>query len=496
VKTVTRQILTFSIWIGMLAGSQLLAQQTNLDKRSSRTTPPKTMYVAQQQGTADQSGSIPTSPQPSQNLTPTPAAESQSPQSDSVPGTIFPGVVPSDQSPEAMVGDMMGVDNGLWEGCTEDNCCSVCGGGYCTPPLWYTEQGVRILSRSRPRRLALGTIFVEGVNPLTGAPAIVPDNILTTKTTNYDAAAGYNATVGRYLGRDSMDRDDFVEFSYWGMNTWVDTAQVQGTRVINDTYFAHHLISYGSLTSPFLTNAYQVSGSNNVNGFGVGGFNQADIQTFSVNSEMHNWELNLRLRPRGRPDQLVLHPNGRWRRECQPGTYMSYLVGLRYMTLGDGALWHGQGTVVDNGTSNFITADYNTRTENDLLGLQIGSDLMFRRCKWAWGVRAKMGPFVNFARDIQEIKNNAIGDPFNSVFLNTRLTAQKQIISLIGEVGFVATYKFKPNLMGRAAYDFMWINGLALGPEQFQFTDTPVAAINTNGSIFSHGLTLGLEWSW
>ncbi|MGD0519291.1 MAG: hypothetical protein ABSA26_17270, partial [Thermoguttaceae bacterium] len=85
---------------------------------------------------------------------------------------------------------------------------------------------------------------------------------------------------------------------------------------------------------------------------------------------------------------------------------------------------------------------------------------------------------------------------FNSVFLDSRLIAKKQIISLVGEVGFEATYKFKPNLMGRAAYDFMWINGLALAPEQYQFTTTPISAINTNGSIFSHGLSLALEWCW
>ena len=62
---------------------------------------------------------------------------------------------------------------------------------------------------------------------------------------------------------------------------------------------------------------------------------------------------------------------------------------------------------------------------------------------------------------------------YNTLDLNTRLTARKQIISLIGEVGFEATYRFKPNLMGRAAYDFMWVNGLALGPEQFQFNQRP-----------------------
>ncbi|MGA2060998.1 MAG: hypothetical protein ABSG67_10990 [Thermoguttaceae bacterium] len=500
-KTATRQILTFSIWIGMLAGTQLLAQQTNPIKQSAHIAPSKTIYVAQQQESTDQSSANSTSTGPSQNSAP--AAASQTQPSDSVPGTVFPGVVPSDQNLQAMPDNMQGaengmagVENGLWDGAEPGNCCAVCGGGYCTPPCWYLEQGARIITRSKPRNVGLGVIFVQGTNPTTGAAQIVPDDVLTTKNINYDAAVGYDATIGRYLGRDSMDRDDFLEFSYWGMNTWVDSDLVQGQRVTDNTHFPGQSITFGNLQSPFLNNAYLITGTNTVNGFGAGGFNQADLQTLTVNSEIHNWELNLCLRPRGRPDQLVVHPSGLCRRECQPGTYMSFLVGIRYMTLGDGALWHGQGTINDNGAINFITGDYNVRTENDLLGLQIGTDMMFRRCKWAWGMRAKVGPYVNFARDVQEIKNNAVADPFNSVFFDTRLVAQKQLISLIGQVGFEATYKFKPNLMGRAAYDFMWVNGLALGPEQFQFTDTPVSAINTNGSLFSHGLTLDLEWSW
>ncbi|MGD0383779.1 MAG: hypothetical protein ABSA77_09675, partial [Thermoguttaceae bacterium] len=140
-KTATWRILTFSIWIGMLAGTQLLAQQTILDKSSSHSTISKTVYVAQQQESTDQSNTNPTSPQPSlsstptitspqpsqnsipqnstpttttiqpsQNSTPTPAAASQTQQSDSVPGTMFPGIVPSDQKPEAMPENMAGVD--------------------------------------------------------------------------------------------------------------------------------------------------------------------------------------------------------------------------------------------------------------------------------------------------------------------------------------------------------------------------------------------------
>ena len=67
---------------------------------------------------------------------------------------------------------------------------------------------------------------------------------------------------------------------------------------------------------------------------------------------------------------------------------------------------------------------------------------------------------------------------------------------MIGEVGFEATYKFRPNLVGRAAYDFTWVSGVALAPEQLQFDTQPANRINANGLALFNGLTLGLEWLW
>ena len=472
-----------SIILGILAVSQLMAQQAYLDKLPLRSTPAKkSSYVAwQSEANTEPTTQSTNGLAPDPDSTTAPSSSSQTQESDTVPGTFFPGVLPSGESGEVSDCDMTGVENGLWEGCSPGNCCAVCGGGYCTPPLWYTEQGARVLARSRPRRVSLGQVDVQVTNPITGQPQIVTKVILNTRSINYDVAVGYNATIGRYLGRDAMDRDDFLEFTYWGMNTWVDSALARGTR-LTDTTTLGRRVEFGSIFTDFPVR--------------VGGFTRADLQTLTVNSEMHNWELNLRLRPRGRPDQLVLHPNGRWRRECQPGTYMSYLTGIRYMTIGDGAFWHSQGTINDNGVLHFITGDYDVLTENDLLGLQIGADLIFRRCKWSWGFRAKVGPYINFARNAQEIHNDPTGDPFASVFFNDRFTAIKQKAALIGEVGIEANYKFKPNLIGRAAYDFMWISGLALAPEQFQFTATPMSQINANGSIYSHGISLGLEWCW
>ena len=138
--------------------------------------------------------------------------------------------------------------------------------------------------------------------------------------------------------------------------------------------------------------------------------------------------------------------------------------------------------------------DYGIVTHNTLLGLQIGADMTFRKCRWAWGVNAKIGPYVNFSDQESMIDAYIDNQPQHNVY--QRLTASKCEASLVGEVGFEATYKFRPNLIGRAAYDFMWISGLALAPEQLQFVANPVNRVNGNGSIFSQGVSFGLEWLW
>jgi hypothetical protein len=450
---------------------------------------------------------------------------------------MFPGIVPSDQNPEAVADNMAGVENGLWDGAEPGNCCAVCGGGYCTPPLWYVEQGVEIMAHSRPRDA--GITYKWTIQYLTIGSQVTSEIVFSPYMSTHDAgfniAPGYDATIGRYLGRDSMDRDDFLEFTYWGMNTWSCSriyASGEGLldKIYRPTFPSGQLppvgtkrYNYGRLNTQFIVNATQPNGAlDPENDIGVVGFDGTEMHHFTMDSEMHNFELNVRLQPRGRPDQLVLNPNGRWQRECQPGTYMSYLVGLRYMTVGEGFHFHSEGHVTrdtltsyvpytnpntgvttynpvftPDDYSRFVTGDYNILTENDLLGLQIGAELMFRRCKWSWGVRAKAGPYVNFARNVKDIVNNPQDVPTLATF-NDRYSQQRQVAALVGEVGFEATYKFKPNLMGRAAYDFMWISGLALGSEQATWDLVPAAndTINTGGTIYSHGITLDLEWSW
>jgi len=364
--------------------------------------------------------------------------------------------------------------------CDVGCCCAVCGAGSCPPSAWYWRNDIRVLAASKVRNQTLTTEFL-GFDATTGEQIF--GSRLGTKSVDFDVAAGFATTIGRYLGRDSENRDQFLEFSYWGMNHWEVGRQVTGERIDTvDPADGITPVVIGSLFSPFDDE--------------IGGFNRADAHAIYYDLEVHNWEINARFVPRSGPDRLVLHPSGRWRRECTPGDYFSFLVGLRVMSLYEGFRWSSSGAVTVGGVPNAISGDYLVLTHNDLFGAQIGAEYTARRCKWHYGVRVKAGPYVNFADQRSRAVTSSAGDPFATEDLHFARSKRRDDAALIGEFGFFSSYKIKPNVIVHAAYDFMWVLGLARAPEQVLFQADPPVDLNTNGHTYFHGLTLGLEWCW
>ncbi len=490
--------LGVGVFCGVMAivvgSSAAFAQYQYVPKSVSRGLSGQPSYVARR--TADGATSEGTN-RGAAEAVPTPAPQAEGKQVAAEETGVYSDIAANGKSPLSATAEA-GEANDLWEGCDLGSACED-GGGYCNPPLWYTDQGARIMMRSRSRKWALANILTATTLSSTGATVYVPQQAFSTNDITYGAAPGYQATIGRYLGRDSMDRDDFLEFSYWGMNTWTAMSEATTDKVISapGTSFS---ASFGAMFSPFMNRhltygGYFSDGDVTSSAKGIAGFDRVSSMRVDVSTEIHDFELNMRLKPRGRPDQLVLHPDGRWRREAQPGWESSYLLGVRYFTLGDGFYWRSRGDVAYNSETYHTSGMYNVRTENDLLGLQVGGDWMYRQKKWEWGFRGKFGPYVNFARDIQEVYNDADGSPYTEPFTNGRFTARKQCVSMIAEIGMAATYKFDPHFAVKAGYDLMWISGLALSPEQLEF-DTPYSHIRTSGSMMTQGLSMSAEWTW
>ena len=108
-------------WIGLLANTQAVAQYGPVSP-------------------------VPQNAAPTQAVPGTPAMDANAQASNremaTAPGTTL----------QVPTNDWLAVDNGLWDGAAVGPCCSKCGGGSGCPPDWYTMQGVRIMSRSSPRK--------------------------------------------------------------------------------------------------------------------------------------------------------------------------------------------------------------------------------------------------------------------------------------------------------------------------------------------------------
>jgi hypothetical protein len=337
--------------------------------------------------------------------------------------------------------------------------------------IWYTSADFLVIRRDRPRDRLLIGIDVTHPNRL---------------FFNYGATAGIEpavrATVGRFIGRDWASRDHSVEVSFLGINEF-ETGQ--GIR------------------------AQQTGGLILLLDQKQGGMNNADVWTTAYSSRFHTVETDLRLRYRPDKDRLVMAPDGTWTQQYTSSYVPSLLLGLRYINLNEDYSFRSRSLgMFENEDRQLLPiserefrGDYDIATRNDLLGIQIGGDFINQRETWYWGLRGKAGAYVNFAEqftvaqfnDLRATGPDAPGDPSIDVASKVE-RASRANEAFFGEFSLMTGYHFTPNFTARASYDFMWLAGVALAPDQFTFSET--AKLSLDGVIFYQGLSLGLEFVW
>ncbi len=472
----TRLVLASLMWIGLMlptciAADSSVSAATMPQAAPQATVPQATPQAAGPQAMWQQSmAAQATAPEPIPAGQPTGSTPPQAPVGGAGPA----------QAPEE--------DDGSWNagvfgpGCAPPPCCEICGGGSGPPPDYYIEAGTRVLARNKTDQSPIVTFMrVSGDFDTVPATADLKEG-MSFRSMDQGISAGMLGTIGHYLGRDSNDRDEFIEFEYWGLNRW------EGKAALTSADYVYYTSSSATIESHNLYSNFP---------FTVPGFNRADLQTLATNSNLNNFELNWRFSARSVPDQLVLHPNGRWRRECIPGYYFSYLFGLRVIDLNDEADFHSEGTYPDvNNMPTLNTGNYSVHTRNRLIGGQLGAELTYRHCIWNVDVHGRVGPFLNAARTESSIVIDAPTDPIEPGTLNVQSSKNRDAGAIVGEFGFGATYKFRPNFIARASYDFTWIGDVALAPEQFIFNINPQPYISTHGSMFVNGLSMSLEYTW
>ncbi len=271
---------------------------------------------------------------------------------------------------------------------------------------------------------------------------------------------GLNITLGRYLGRDSQNRDHSVEFTFLGLNHW------QFSKSITAVQSGSILLSLDSAANPPV-------------------FEGSDFQSLNQTSDFNSYEFNYRVDRRLSRDRMVYSRDSTWTREATPGWVCSFISGIRTVIVNDRLYWFAQNSL---GTGN-----YTVMAHNNLVGPQVGGEFFYDRAYWRLGIRGKAGALVNFASQsstVQILDGN--GDPLSP---NRNEYAKDHSMSFVGGVTFLGEYRFRPNLGLKASFDMLWVTDLALAQNQLTFFPSTPTQISASHQLFFNGFSLGLEWS-
>jgi len=66
-------------------------------------------------------------------------------------------------------------------------------------------------------------------------------------------------------------------------------------------------------------------------------------------------------------------------------------------------------------------------------------------------------------------------------------------VAFVGELSLVPMYRLNNSWTLRCGYNLLWIEGVALAPDQLDFSIAQTGGQDTNGGIFAHGVNVGLE---
>lgn len=165
--------------------------------------------------------------------------------------------------------------------------------------------------------------------------------------------------------------------------------------------------------------------------------------------------------------------------------WFTFIAGLRALELDEYFRSQGTGGITD------LPVLFESKTYNHLYGVQFGADaVILDRGRLTINGVVKGGIYYNSVNQ-QSYQNDA------DLIINAD-RAEDDHTAFLGEIGLVGVYQLTDRLNFRAGYQMMWLEGVALAPEQINSVDfnAETAAVNANGGIFYHGAVLGLEFNY
>ena len=178
-----------------------------------------------------------------------------------------------------------------------------------------------------------------------------------------------------------------------------------------------------------------------------------------------------------------------WRDSSESWLTVDWLAGFRYVSVEE------QASIVTICCADETAIPYTVRTRNNMFGGQVGSRARWTWERWAIEGWAKAGVLGNAEKQMQDPLFGTQGPvaPFRDARSSTGTD-----VGFIGDITLSVIYRLTEVWGIRAGYNTVWIGGLALAPNQFDFANTSVAGtgLNSGDAIFLSGANLGLEARW
>lgn len=334
--------------------------------------------------------------------------------------------------------------------------------------FWFGEVDFWMVSRSWDKHgLTLASEeAIRTTHPLSNG--YIVSNTLNIEGHSPGAEGMGRVKLGRFLFRDSRNRDHFLEAAWWGGGSF------------------EQAVSLESATAAATTNpGLQVS--NFIDRVNIS-FDGAEQMDYFYKNQTNTIEVNYEVRQRMDRDQLLLQPNGEWVRTANATKTLSFLAGIRYLNLRELLDW--------NSTNNSNTAVdesgfYNVATENNMLGPQLGGSISHEAARWSLSLSGKAGAYWN------RIDLNSRFQVGTDAIRNSGLTnSEEDDLSFIGEVETLAKWHLRPNVSLRAGMGLFLVESVALAPHQVNFIPGGFAPIANGGDSVFVGGSLGIESYW
>lgn len=167
---------------------------------------------------------------------------------------------------------------------------------------------------------------------------------------------------------------------------------------------------------------------------------------------------------------------------CQSLTWFS---GFRYLNFGERFNMSAQRTVAAATES----GSYNISTSNHLYGGQLGARIRRTRGRFGWEGSGAAGVYLNNSQQSQSVTD------FPNFPLRNASNSGNGA-AFVGDTNLSGIYRLNNVWNLRAGYNVMWIQGLALAPNQLD-SDFAAAQGGTNldngGGMLLHGVNVGIE---